>query len=61
MNKNKTAIAPTYIIIKIIPKKSISNNNNNIAALIKTQIKNKTEYNEFLVIEQQAAEKIKRN
>jgi hypothetical protein len=32
-----------------------------MAALIKTQIKNKTEYNEFLVIEQQAAEKIKRN
>ena len=58
----KTALKIIHTnIFLIIIKDIFSNNNNSIDALTKTQIKNKTEYNEFLVIEQQAAEKIKRN
>lgn len=42
-NKNKTAIAPTYIIIKIKPKNSTFKRNKMAAALQKVKIKKRTD------------------
>jgi len=49
INKNNTAIAPTYTINKIIGRNSILNKNNKHAALANVKIKNKTENTGFLV------------
>ena len=46
-NKNKTAIAPTYIIIKINEMYSHSSKNKRLADDMKLKTKNKTEYIEF--------------
>ena len=49
-NKNNTAIAPTYIIIKIRPKNSAFKINKIADALQKAKIKNKTEWIGFIEI-----------
>ena len=47
-NKNKTVIAPTYIIINIIDINSTSEINNNPVELVKTNIKKNAEYIVFV-------------
>ena len=42
-NKNNTAIAPTYIIIKVKPKNSALKRNNIAAALQNVKIKKRTD------------------
>ena len=49
-NKNNTATAPTYTIIKIIAKNSAPTNTKIPAALIKLKIRNKTEWTGFLAL-----------
>lgn len=46
-NKKRTAIAPTYTIIKINPKNSTFNKNKSAAAVINNRIKTKIEYTVF--------------
>jgi hypothetical protein len=47
-NKNKTAIAPTYMIIKIKPKNSTLKRNKIAAALQKVKIRKRTDSIEVL-------------
>jgi len=59
--RKRTAIAPTYIIIKSTPKKSILNINKIEAAVQNVKIRNKTECIEFEEKKTKKLEKININ